>query len=180
MTSNWTINPRALWYSPVNANSLIHKAWRGYAVRKHLALVVTAVLCLSGCKEAYQREKPASEIVGAWVVKIPGAPFPLHVFVFHSDGTVEQSNPDAGDPNTSDSNLMGVWQAGGDGYRGKLVEITADRVTHQFASRGEISFAVKVDGNSFVGSATAAFFDPDGRQIRGPTTVAASGERVML
>jgi hypothetical protein len=28
---------------------------------------------------------------------------------FHSDGTVEQSNPEAGDPNASDSNLMGAW-----------------------------------------------------------------------
>jgi hypothetical protein len=42
-------------------------------------------------------------------VKIPEAPFQYHMFVFNSDGTMLQSNPDAGDPNTSDSNGMGVW-----------------------------------------------------------------------
>jgi hypothetical protein len=51
--------------------------------------------------------------VGAWIVKIPDAPVPLHMFVFHSDGTVEQSDPDAGDPNSSDNNLMGAWRADG-------------------------------------------------------------------
>jgi hypothetical protein len=86
------------------------------------------------------------DVVGAWIVKIPDAPFPLHMFVFHSDGTVEQSNPDAGDPNSSDSNLMGAWRADADGYRGKIVEITADRTSRQFAARGEISFALKVSG----------------------------------
>ncbi len=49
---------------------------------------------------------------------IPEAPFPYHLFVFHSDGTVLQSNPDAGDANTSDSNLMGAWIAEGDHIRG--------------------------------------------------------------
>jgi len=117
--------------------------------------------------------------VGAWIVKIPDAPFPLHMFVFHSDGTVEQSNPDAGDPNTSDSNLMGAWRADGDGYKGKIVEITADRTSRQFAARGEISFALKVSGNTFGGTASATFFDAGGHQIRGPIQVKMEGERVL-
>jgi len=112
------------------------------------------------------------------MVKIPDAPFPLHMFVFHTDGTVEQSNPDAGDPNASDSNLMGAWQSHGDGYSGKVVEITADRNTHQFASRGEITFAVEVSGNTFAGNASAVFFDPSGRQVKGPIRVTMAGERV--
>ena len=117
--------------------------------------------------------------MGAWIVSIPEAPFPLHMFVFHSDGTVEQSNPDAGDPNTSDSNLMGAWRADGDGYRGKVVEITADRTSHRLAARGEIYFALKVNGNTFGGTASATFFDTGGRRVRGPVQVKMEGERVL-
>jgi hypothetical protein len=117
--------------------------------------------------------------VRAWTVKIPDAPVPLHMFVFHSDGTVEQSDPDAGDPNSSDNNLMGAWWADGHGYRGKVVEITADRTSRQFAARGEISFALKVSGNTFGGMASATFFDAGGRRIGGPVQVRMEGERVL-
>jgi hypothetical protein len=101
------------------------------------------------------------------------------MFVFHSDGTVEQSNPDAGDPDTSDSNLMGGWLADGDGFKGKVIEITADRTTHQFVSRGEISFSLKVNGNVFSGMARAVFYDVNGQQIRGPLQARLEGERVL-
>jgi hypothetical protein len=113
-------------------------------VQKRLGAIGVVALCLASCHEAHNGQGGSPGIVGAWVVKIPDAPFPLHLFVFHSDGTVEQSNPDAGDPTTSDSNLMGAWRIVGDEYRGKVVEITADRTTHRFATRGEISFELKV------------------------------------
>jgi hypothetical protein len=148
-------------------------------VEKCFAAILIVALCLAGCQEAHNSHGSAPKIVGAWLVRIPDAPFPLHMFVFHSDGTVEQSNPDAGDPHTSDSNLMGAWQTDGDGYTGKVVEITADRSTRQFASRGEISFAVKVSGNTFRGTASATFFDPSGRRVNGPTRVTMMGDRVM-
>ena len=125
------------------------------------------------------RVRPRAIIVGAWIVRIPDAPFPLHMFVFHSDGTVEQSNPDAGDPNTSDSNLMGTWLAAGDVFKGKVIEITADRTTHQFVSRGEISFALKVSGNAFSGTARAVFYDVNGQQVKGPLRATLHGERVL-
>jgi len=112
-------------------------------------------------------------------VTAPEAPFPLHMFVFHSDGTVQQSNPDAGDPNTSDSNAMGVWQLEGGEIKGKLVEITADRTTRRFASRGEISFSLKVSGNAFSGTANAIFYDAEGRRIRGPLSATLEGQRVL-
>ena len=70
-------------------------------MQKRLLAIGIVALCLMGYHE--------TPIVGAWVVTIPGAPFPVHMFVFHSDGTVEQSNPDAGDPSASDSNLAGAW-----------------------------------------------------------------------
>jgi len=148
-------------------------------VLKRLGAIGVAAACLASCYEAPIKRDASSAIVGAWVVKIPDAPFPLHMFVFHSDGTVEQSNPDAGDSKTSDSNLMGAWRTLGERVRGKLVEVTADRTTGQFATRGEISFELKVSGNSFDGAASAIFFDASGHQINGPIQVRMSGERVQ-
>jgi hypothetical protein len=118
-------------------------------------------------------------IVGTWIVRAPAAPFPLHMFVFHSDGTVQQSNPDAGDPDASDSSAMGVWAPEADGVKGKLVEITADRATHQFVSRGEISFSLKVTGNEFRGTASAHFYDATGRLVRGAVQTPLEGQRVL-
>jgi hypothetical protein len=148
-------------------------------MHKKLAAVGLMLLCVPGCREAHTGREASADVVGTWIVKIPDAPFPLHLFVFHSDGTVEQSNPDAGDPNTSDSNLMGAWRAEGSSYRGKLVEITADRTSRQFAARGEIAFTLKVSGNTFAGLATAMFFDPSEHRIRGPVQVEMQGERVL-
>ena len=100
------------------------------------------------------------------------------MFVFHSDGTVQQSNPDAGDPNTSDSSAMGVWRVERDGFKGRLVELTADRTTHRFMSRREISFSLRVDGNALTGTAMAVFSDASGRTLR---TAAATlqGRRIL-
>ena len=137
-------------------------------------LVLAALLVISaGCRQA------PNPVVGTWLAKIPGAPFPMHMFTFHSDGTVLQSNPDAGDAGTSDSNALGAWTPDGDGVKGKIVEITADRATHQFASRGEISFSLRVSGDIFTGAASASFFDPQGRQVRGPITVKMDGQRIL-
>jgi hypothetical protein len=148
-------------------------------MRKSFAAMGIAALCVLGCAAAPDGDGASRGIVGAWVVKIPDAPFPLHVFLFHADGTVIQSNPDAGDPSASDSNLMGEWRAVGGGYQGKMVEITADRATRQFVARGEISFELKVSGNTFDGVARATFFDASGRQIRGPVQARMEGERVL-
>jgi len=130
------------------------------------------MICV-GCQRA------PNPIVGTWLVKIPDAPFPMHMFTFHSDGTVQQSNPDAGDPSTSDSNAMGAWAPDGDGIKGKIVEITADRSTRQFASRGEISFTIKVSGDAFSGTASASFYDAQGRRLRGPLGVKLDGQRIL-
>jgi hypothetical protein len=146
---------------------------------KPIAGLIALALCLAACDGVRKAPGAPPNIVGAWVVKIPDAPFPMHMFVFHSDGTVQQSNPDAGDSKTSDSNLMGAWRAGGDHYTGKLVEVTADRATHEFATRGEISFALKVNGNTFEGTASATFYDAAGHQIRGPIQVRMEGDRVL-
>ena len=136
-------------------------------------------LGLAGCHHVATDRGASPAIVGAWIVKAPEAPFPLHMFIFHSDGTVEQSNPDAGDPSTSDSNLMGAWVPSGGGFRGKAVEVTADRTTHQFVSRVEISFELTVGGNAFRGIASAVFYDADGKQIKGPVRASLEGQRIL-
>jgi hypothetical protein len=107
------------------------RASRSRSTAKAIAVLGLLVLCLSsvGCHPGCSRRSDLSPIVATWVVKAPEAPFPLHLFVFHSDSTVQQSNPDAGDPNTSDSNAMGIWLPDGEEIKGKLVEITADRTT---------------------------------------------------
>jgi hypothetical protein len=148
-------------------------------VRNTVRSLALVLLWLTACHQAPSGGSSSPAIVGAWVVRAPEAPFPLHMFVFHSDGTVEQSNPDAGDPDTSDSNLMGVWLADGDTFKGKVIEITADRTTHQFVSRGEISFALKVSGNVFSGTAHAVFYDVNGQHVRGPVQATLEGERVL-
>lgn len=140
-----------------------------------ISLARLGALALFLCLAACQRTSP---IVGTWVVKIPEAPFQYHMFVFHSDGTLLQANPDAGNPNTSDSNGMGVWVQDGNGIKGKFVELRADRTTHQFVSRGEISFFIKVNANAFTGTASANFYGTDGRPLRAPLAATLEGQRV--
>ena len=137
--------------------------------------MIGILLTLSSC---YSRHDVAAPIVGTWVVKIPEAPFPVHMFVFHGDGTVVQSNPDAGDPARSDSNAMGTWIQDGDRYRGRIVEITADRTTHHFVSRGDIAFTLTVEGDRLRGNAEANFVDQAGRVIGETIHATLDGERV--
>jgi hypothetical protein len=149
-------------------------------MRKFLKALGAIGLCLAlpACHPASNAGN-TSPIVGAWFVKIPEAPFPYHMFLFNADGTMQQANPEAGDPNTSDTNGMGVWVPDGDRIKGKFVEVMADRSTRQFASRGEISFSIKVTGNAFSGTASAAFYDADGRRLGGPLGATLEGQRVV-
>lgn len=152
----------------------------GAELARLLIVVCAGVMCLSGsgCRPAPAKDEVPA-IVGTWIVSIPDAPFPIHLFVFHSDGTVVQSNPEAGDPNTSDSNLMGVWVRDGDGYKGRIVEVTADRATHEFVSRGDITYRLTVNGNALHGNATAVFHDAEWHQIGIPIQTKLDGERVQ-
>src|SRR5689334_22234407 len=139
-------------------------------MRISMTVLGVVALCLGflGCHQLSGGKNNSPAIVGAWFVKIPEAPFYYHMFVFHSDGTMQQTNPDAGDPSTSDSNGMGVWVPDSERIKGKFVEVTADRTTRRFVSRGEISFLIKVNGDAFTGTASAIFDDPTGLRLRGP------------
>ena len=94
----------------------------------------------TACLSISVAKNEAPSIIGTWLVKIPDAPFPYHMFVFHSDETMQQSNLDAGNPNISDSDGVGVWTPVAGRIKGKFVDVTADRMTRRFVSRGEISF----------------------------------------
>ncbi len=142
-------------------------------MRRLSYLLVVLLLGLSGCG----RPNP---IIGTWVVKDSAAPFPYHMYVFNADGTMQQANPDAGDPHASDSDGKGVWVADGDRIKGKFVEVTADRTTHQYLARGEISFVFKVDGDTMTGNGTARFYDVNEVVIVGPIETTMTGKRVTL
>ncbi len=150
-------------------------------MRNFLKALGTLALCpvLPACHPVSNATIAPPTIVGAWFVKSPEAPFPYHMFLFNSDGTMLQANPDAGDPNTSDTNGMGVWVPDGDRIKGKFVEVTADRSTRQFVSRGEISFSIKVTDSAFAGTASAVFYDAEGRPIKGPLAASLEGHRVV-
>jgi hypothetical protein len=79
-------------------------------MRMRLMVLGTVALCLDFSACHCNGNTDLSPIVGTWIVKAPEAPFPYHMFVFHADGTMQQSNPDAGDRNSSDSNV--AWAFG--------------------------------------------------------------------
>jgi hypothetical protein len=150
-----------------------------YAVVVALAIATLGTVTWSKTY-ANNGNSSANKIVGVWFVHAPDAPFAYHMFAFNADGNMEQANPDAGNPFTSDSDGKGIWVKDGNKIEGKFVEVTADRTTHQFASRGEISFELEVDGDTFAGTASANFYDLDNNLIRGPLTTPITGQRVTL
>ncbi len=141
--------------------------------------VAIGLSALTGCSTVPARDDVAQRIVGAWFVQIPEAPFPYHMLLFNADGTMLQSNPDAGDPHTSDSNGVGVWVAEDNRIVGKFVEVTADRTTRAFASRGEIAFEIDVTGDAINGAGSARFYDVNGAPKGDPVPFTLSGVRVQ-
>jgi hypothetical protein len=147
------------------------------------AIVLAAGLAAStsGCRRASGSSARAHPIVGAWIVKDPNAPFPYHLYVFNADGTMQQANPDAGDARTSDSDGKGMWRARGDQVEGKWVELTADRTTHQYAGRLEITFRIAVKGDSLAATESAMAFDASGQSTSAPATPQPlTGTRIAL
>ena len=129
-----------------------------------------------GCRE----RPPPQPVIGAWVVRHSAAPFQYHMYVFNADGTMQQANPDAGNARTSDSDGKGIWVADGDTVRGKFVEVRADRATHAYVGKGEISFRVVIRRDSLIGTASARFFNPADALVDGPIATDMIGSRVGL
>lgn len=120
-------------------------------------------------------------VVGVWWVNAPDAPFARHMFTFHPDGTMQQSNPDAGDEVTSDSDGHGIWRRDGDTVEGVFGEVTASRTDHKPVTRGEITFSLQLHGaDTFEGSAVARFFDFDGNPLRWTPPTALHATRLVI
>lgn len=140
------------------------------------SLVIFAlVAAIAGCTRAAHTPAESDSIVGVWVVHDPNAPFPLHMYTFNGDGTMQQANPDAGDSRSSDSDGKGIWVAQGAQITGKWVEITADRATHLLTGRTEVSFRFTVAGERLSGTETAHFYDE-----RGSLTATLEGHSEMV
>jgi len=139
-------------------------------IRLPMALgLLLSLVGLYACATLPGKTASSNPVVGAWFVHDIDAPFPYHMYVFNADGTMQQANPDAGDPKTSDSDGKGIWIADGDRIRGKWVEVIADRATHRFTGRAEISFDFQVNSDTFAGTATARSYDANGTLTDGPT-----------
>ncbi len=144
-----------------------------------VVVLACAAIAIAGCRHHHDRTPRTNPIVGTWLVKDPNAPFPVHLYVFNGDGTMQQANPDAGDPHGSDSDGKGVWVADGDRVKGKWVEILADRATRRFTGRLEISFDIHVTGDTYAGTEVAHSYDASGNPADAPATPAAlEGSRV--
>jgi len=143
-------------------------------------LVASCLFGLAGCAALPRTAAALAPIVGTWIVKDPVAPFPYHMYVFNADGTMQQANPDAGDPHSSDSDGKGVWAARGGRIVGRWVEITADRTTHKYSGRTEISFEIRADGDALTGTETVKIYDANEKLTELPAGPAFQGTRVTL
>jgi hypothetical protein len=144
-------------------------------------LLASVAFVFHGCGSLASGSSLSNPVVGAWIVKDPNAPFPYHMYVFNGDGTMQQANPDAGDPHGSDSDGKGIWVTDGHRIKGKWVEVIADRATHQFAGRLEITYDIRVSGDSYTGSEAVRSYDAAGNLTAGPVTPAQiEGKRVKF
>lgn len=152
-------------------------------MRKNLvpiARLIMAILLAAQFSARAQAGKRQDPVIGTWIVEHSAAPFPMHMYVFNADGTMQQANPDAGHAGSSDSDGKGIWVADHGVIRGKFVEITADRATHEYTGRGEISFTLMVAGDRLSGTAAGRFYGTDGKLIEGPIETPMRGTRVTL
>ncbi|HSX29054.1 MAG TPA: hypothetical protein VLE73_00680 [Candidatus Saccharimonadales bacterium] len=122
-----------------------------------------------------------ASIVGVWRVKTPDAPFTYHMFTFHSDGTLMQSNPPAGNTSTSDTAGMGIWRTGKDDTVQARFEEYRLGFTDKTVTRGVVDFSLRLNGDTLSGSAMFTIYDAEsGEQLRGPLTTVVTGSRVTF
>jgi hypothetical protein len=144
------------------------------------SLMLSVQLIAPSAAQAGAPTQSRHQVVGVWIVHHDPAPFPYHMYVFNADGTMQQANPDAGNATRSDSDAKGVWAKRSGHIVGKWVEITADRATHRYSGRGELSFDIVVDGDKLEGQGSFVGYDPDGKMVVGPVPAPFTGTRVTL
>jgi hypothetical protein len=144
-------------------------------------LLFACAISAAGCDNEREHVPPVHPIVGTWLVHDPNAPFPYHLYVFNGDGTMQQANPDAGNARSSDSDGKGIWAQRGDRIEAKWVELSADRTSHQYTGRLELTMRIVVQGDSLTATESAALFDATGAPAPAPETPKPlSGARVTL
>lgn len=141
-----------------------------------LALLAAGAVTLT--QEAEAGDKKA--IIGAWYVDTLGAPFAPHGISFHADGIVDLTNPDAAEATNSSSAGMGEWVATKNGFKGVFIEVNADKGTNQFTTLLQVTFEVKVNGNTFQGPAEARYFDGNRNLVNGPFRADLRGQRICV
>ena len=121
-------------------------------------------------------------VIGVWRIKAKGAPFAYHMFVFHSDGTMHQTNPPLGNTETSDTAGLGVWAAKGkDAITARFEEYRLAQADGATVTRGAVDFAIRVKDDALTGTCVFNIFDPDtGELLKGPLRATLSGSRVTL
>jgi hypothetical protein len=158
----------------VNKASFARLAMFGSVILAAVAFAASGLFSGRVANAHSSHEEEEAPAVGVWEVRIVGAPFSPHLFTFHSDHTFLSANPDAGDPNTSDSDGEGVWE-GWDHVKGIFKEYNADRTSHKFVSILTVTYSITVTGDTFSGDATATVTDPDGNvQFTGPAMFTAT------
>jgi len=121
-------------------------------------------------------------IIGVWRVKTKGAPFAYHMFVFHSDGTMHQTNPPLGNTETSDTAGVGVWAAKDKNkVTARFEEYRLAQTDGATVTRGAVDFTIQVKGDSLTGTSVFNVFDPDTDELlKGPLKATLTGSRVTL
>jgi hypothetical protein len=121
----------------------------------------------------------AHPIVGVWRVSVVGAPFPYHMFAFHSDGTMQQSNPPAGNKETSDTAGLGIWAEKDGAVKARFEEFRISFNDDQ-VTRGAVDFNLKVSANKLSGDCAFNIYDINGKHLQGPMQATVEADRVTL
>ena len=152
------------------------KVWAGFIVLFMLAAIPLGLLAANQAQAANGKS-----IVGAWYVDTVGAPFEPRGIVFHADGTLVLTTPDAAEAANSSSAGMGSWVVTrNDNARGRFFEVNADKTANQFTSILVVTFEFTVSGDTFTGPASASYYDGDRHLVAGPFPATLRGQRFTV
>lgn len=149
-------------------------------LRRWVALGATAAVAVTVAvtgRSALASARAKKGIVGAWYVDTQGAPFVPHGMLFHADGTLSLTNPDAAEATNSSSAGYGQWKLVRGKVQGRFFEVNADKGTNQFTTLLVVTFTVTVDGDLFLGPASASYYDKDKQLVQGPLPAHLIGQR---
>jgi hypothetical protein len=148
-----------------------------------LTVLVGAMFLLHNQTRASAEAVPTKGIVGAWYVDTTGAPFEPHGIIFHADGTLVLTNPDAAEATNSSSAGYGEWVPvrieGQPGARGSFFEVNADKNTNQFTTILVVTFQVRLSAlqpGAFSGPAEATYYDGNRNVVLGPLGAVLKGQ----